>query len=371
MHRLERVGELETFHALDEFLGETVEQLAMHENAARRHATLPGGLEAAQHGGVHGEVEVRVFTDDDGTLRSHLTSGRFVIAFGGQLANVRADVVAAGEANDIDIGMSRQRVARFFAEAVHEVDRAVGKARLDEQLREPLANLGRFFGRFEDRGVPFEQARREHPQRHGEREVPRRNDPHDAARLTTHVQILRGNLRLDDLSRRLPSGAVDVLHHVQAFDHLGPRLVNDFAAFAGQHRRELIDARFDQRRQFAEQVAALDAAGAPPRGLRFSCCLHGPIDIGLARSRIRAEHLVVAGGIQVLKRLAIVAARPLASDEHASLPRTAYGCARHTPPPMPHACETPYQSYECGRQPDSATATAVVRHGLERDNSTR
>ena len=101
--------------------------------------------------------------------------------------------------------------------AVNEVDRAGGEAGLLEQLGEALADGRRVLGGLEDDGVAFEQAGPEHPQRHGEGEVPRRDDGDDAPRLAAHEGVLLGDLRGQHLADGHPAGprSIEGLHMIQ------------------------------------------------------------------------------------------------------------------------------------------------------------
>ena len=138
------------------------------------------------------------------------------------------------------------------------------EAGLLEQLDEPLADGRRVLRRLEDDRVAFEQARPEHPQRHGEGEVPRRDDRDDAPRLAAHEGVLLGDLRGQHVADRHPAGAEDVLDHVQAFDDLGPALGDDLAALAGHQLGEVVGLALDELGEVVEQLGAVDAAGAPP-----------------------------------------------------------------------------------------------------------
>ena len=177
----------------------------------------------------------------------------------------------------------------------------------------------------------FQQARSEHPERHGEWEVPRSDDGHDAARLAALVQILGVDFRRDDLTVGLTSGPEDVLHHVQPFDNLGAGLVANFSAFAGEDVSQVFEVALDERGQIVEQVAALDAAGTPPGDERAASGRHGAVDVARRSARIDAKQFRIARGVTVLE-LALVGGVPLAADQLPPLPNGLV--IRHVPPPV-------------------------------------
>ena len=76
--------------------------------------------------------------------------------------------------------MADEPVAGVLAEAVDEVDDAVGQARLGEQLDEALGQQRRVLGRLEDDGVAADERGRELPGRDRDREVPGRDRADDA-----------------------------------------------------------------------------------------------------------------------------------------------------------------------------------------------
>ena len=209
--------------AADKLLGEAVEQRFGHENAAGRDAALAARLECADERAVDGQIEPGVGADDDGALAAHLASGDTVVKRGGNFLNVPADLVAAGEQDDVDVGVADERFADL-AGAVNQVEDAGREAGFDEQFDQALADGRRVFGRLEDGGVAFEETRPEHPQRHGEGEVPGRDDGDDAPRLAAHEGVFFGDFGGEYVADRHPAGAEDVLNHVQAFDDLGPAL---------------------------------------------------------------------------------------------------------------------------------------------------
>ena len=79
----------------------------MDKNSAGRHASLAGSLECAQHGGVASQFEVGILANNDRAFGTHLESAGFMIALGGHAANLGADLVAAGETDNVNVWMAR------------------------------------------------------------------------------------------------------------------------------------------------------------------------------------------------------------------------------------------------------------------------
>ena len=122
------------FAAGDELLGEAVEELLGDEDAARRDAALAAGLEGADEAAVDRQIEPGVLADDDGALAAHLAGDDAIVMLGRQLLDALADVVAAGEQDDVDVGIAHQRLAGL-AVAVDQVDDARRESRPPRTVR--------------------------------------------------------------------------------------------------------------------------------------------------------------------------------------------------------------------------------------------
>src|SRR5262249_56501381 len=96
--------------------------------------------------------------------------------------------------------------------------------------------------------------RGEHPQRHGEGEIPRLDDGDDAPRLAAHVDVFFRNFGGEDVADRHAAGAEDVLDHVQAFNDFGLALVDDLAALAGHQPGEVGGVALDELGEGVEQL---------------------------------------------------------------------------------------------------------------------
>src|SRR5262249_33810551 len=142
----------------DELLREAVEQFFVDEDATRRHAALAAGLERADDGAGHGQVEPGVLADDDGALAAHLGGDDAVEKVRGNLLDAVADLVTAREQRAVPARGAPQGPARLGG-AVYQVDHARWEARLLEQLHHALGDGGRVLRRLEHRRVALDQAR--------------------------------------------------------------------------------------------------------------------------------------------------------------------------------------------------------------------
>ncbi len=188
---------------------------------------------------------------------------------------------------------------------MNQVDDARREAGFLEQLDQPLADGRRVLRRLEDGRVAFHQARPEHPQRHGEGEVPRRDDGDDAPRLAAHEGVLLGDFRGQHFADRHPAGAEDVLDHVQAFDDLGPALGDDLAALAGHQLGQGVGVALDELGEVVEQLGPVNPAGAPPGGESGPGGGDGLVgDLGASRGE-DADDFVPAGRVMALECFAV------------------------------------------------------------------
>ena len=119
---IERVADLEPLRRGRIAFGEFVDDLLRDQDAPRRHATLAAGLESADDRRVDRQIEPGVFADDDRRFAAHLGGDDAIEKVGRDLLNSPADIVAAGEEDDVHVPIADQRLADRTV-AVNEVDR--------------------------------------------------------------------------------------------------------------------------------------------------------------------------------------------------------------------------------------------------------
>ena len=138
-------------------------------------------------------------------------------------------------------GMRDQRLADLRAEAGDDVDDAVRKARLGEQLRELEHRRRRELRRLDHRRAAGGERRRELPARQRQRRVPRRDDRDDALRLVARVGEHALLVGRDDGALHLVGEARVVAEVVAHVADLGDDFGGELAVVAlldlGQARR--------------------------------------------------------------------------------------------------------------------------------------
>ena len=190
MSALQRIGLLDGRHALQRPLHEFVVDALLDERAAGAGADL-ALVEREHHEAFDGLVEeVVVFLADVGEEDVGRLAAQFQRDRNQVLAGVLHDEPASGGfAGEGNLGHARaggQRLARFEAEAVHDVEHA-GRQQIANQLR-PDQDAGRcLLGRLEHHAVARGQRRRQLPGGHQDREVPGNDLTDDAQRLVEVV----------------------------------------------------------------------------------------------------------------------------------------------------------------------------------------
>ena len=196
--------------------------LADRDGDRDRHAALAGRAVARAHQRVGRLVHVGVGHDDHVVLgaaeRLHALTRRRA---------ARVDVVGdrrgADEAHRLDVGMVEDGVDRLLV-AVHDVQHAVGEARLLEKLEDQHRRGGIALRGLQDEGVAAGDRHRIHPQRHHGREVERRDAGDDAERLAVGMRV---DLRPDiarELALQEMRDAAGELHHLDAARDLAQRV---------------------------------------------------------------------------------------------------------------------------------------------------
>ena len=175
-------------------------------------------------------------------------------------------------------GMLEQRVDRHLV-AVHDVEDAVGHARLGEQLGREHRGRRILLGRLEDEGVPARERRRPHPHRDHRGEVERRDPGDDAERLADRVDVDpgRGLLREAALEqRRDPAAELD---HLEPARHLAHRVGEHLAVLGGEQPREVLAVRVEELADPEEQLGAPAERERAPGGERLLRGLDGEVDL--------------------------------------------------------------------------------------------
>ena len=187
--------------------------IAAHGDDDRdRHAALAGRAVAGRHRGVGRHVDVGVGQHHHVVLGAAERLHPLAVP-GAGLVDVAGDRRRADEADRRDVGVLEQPVDGDLV-AVHDVEHAVGHARLAQQLGHEQRDRRILLARLEHERVAARDGVGEHPHGHHGREVERRDAGHDAERLAdgVHVDAARGLLGVAALQQvRDSARELDVL----------------------------------------------------------------------------------------------------------------------------------------------------------------
>ena len=209
--------------------------------------------------------------------------------------------------------MADEPLAGLLAEAVDEVDGALGQPGLAEQLDEALGQQRRVLGGLEHDGVARDERRRELPGRDRDREVPRRDRADDADRHPHRHLELVAQLRGGRVAEEAAALAGHVDRHVDRFLDVAAGLREHLAHLAAHQLGQLVLLLLEQPREAEEHVAALGRRHEAPLlegGLRRG---DGAVDVLGGRPRERSERLARGRHLR-LERLAGGGVRPLTAD---------------------------------------------------------
>ena len=179
-------------------LDEPVVDRLVGEHARGGGALLAGVVERGLDQRGDDVVEVGVGVDDHAVLAAHLGHDALEVLLagrelGGPADDLQADRAGAGERDRVHARVADQpRADRAFAGQQRQ--RVRRDAGLAQRAHEHVGARGRLLGGLEDHRVAGRQPGGDHPERDRDREVPRRDDGHDAARGPAQLVALAGQL---------------------------------------------------------------------------------------------------------------------------------------------------------------------------------
>ena len=173
----------------------------------------------------------------------------------------------ADEADRLDPGMVADRLHRFLP-AVHDLEHALGQARLAQQLGDPAGAQRHQLRGLEHQAVAQRDRVGDRPVGHHVGEVERGDRGHHAEGEpldpaldpAAHLQ----HLARSDLRQRAGE-----LGQLGRLEHLGAGLARDLAVLLGDQRRQLVDVLLEQRLVAVEDLHPLLDRGAAPAGERL------------------------------------------------------------------------------------------------------
>ena len=180
---VQRVARRHRRGALDESARELVGDRRVQQQSGVRRAHRALVVERAEDRLVHRLIQIGVGEDEVRALAAALQPHLFGVRVRRVAQEPLAGLCRPGEGDDVDVVMTAQSLAGGRAQSGHDVQHAVGQARLDRELRQPNRRERRLLGGFEDDTVAGGQRRRDLPDRQVQWEVPRCHGTDDAERL--------------------------------------------------------------------------------------------------------------------------------------------------------------------------------------------
>jgi hypothetical protein len=184
------------------------------------------------------------------------------------------------------------------AVALHHVEGAVGQARFPQQLRHEQRRRGVALARFQHEGVAARERHREHPARHHDREVERRDAGHDAERLAQRPVVDAGAHLVGEVALQQLRRAARELDDVDAAGDLALGIGEDLAVLRRDHGRQPVAVPVHELEEGVQHPRPPDGRRVGPGGKRGAGrgdrALHffrrGEADLPHHRARGRVVH---------------------------------------------------------------------------------
>ena len=291
-----RVAEAEAFGAFQHQRHEAVGDAFHAEDAFDGGAALAGILGGAGDGEIGGAGEVgvgEVVADDERVVSAELQDLAFVDGLG---RDHLADRHAAGEGDEVEIGVGDHLVADVGGPARDDREHFGGQARLVERVGEPDGGERGQFGRLADDAVVGGDGRRDLVADHVQRVVERGDRGDGAERLAGGEDLARlavgGEVAGEDLAVVVDAELARQGVHVEGPAAFVERVGDRDAEFGGDDRGEFRLALVDDAGGVQQDLLALVAREGRGVGGGDGEGLAGVF--GLAR-RDRADHLAGVG----------------------------------------------------------------------------
>ena len=271
-------------HGVAEAFEQGIVQAADDDHPRTGTALLPLETERRPQDAGDRLVGIGAGIDDDCVLAAHLGDHALDVALPGlhdrgALQQAAADVARAGEGDDV----GRRVIDEVFADRRTRPgqvgDDARGHAGLEHQLDEPRGDHRRVRRRLQQCTVAADQRRRQHAGQDREREVPRRYDHGDAARLVAVAVRLAGHR--DAARQRQAFGLVGVEHQeIDRLADVGVRLGPVLAGLEYLVRGEAVAVGAQALGHAAHQVGTFTCRARRPRRKRTLRDVDGQVGLG-------------------------------------------------------------------------------------------
>ncbi|GAB3824606.1 hypothetical protein GCM10027610_003170 [Dactylosporangium cerinum] len=152
--------------------------------------------------------------------------------------------------------------------ALHDVEHAVGQARLPQQVRQEQRDRRVLLTRFEHERVAADERVGEHPHRHHRREVERGDPGDDTQGLADRVHVDAAGRLFAVTALEQVRGAGGELDVLQAAGQLTAGVGFGLAVLLADQRCDLLAVRVDELPEAEHHLGAAGQRRGPPRGER-------------------------------------------------------------------------------------------------------
>jgi hypothetical protein len=229
------------FGEIDEALFERLVDALVDDESLRGDTPLTGRLERGQQRRVDCHVEIRVFRYHDGVFPAHLAGRGLPSLRTDSSGNLVTDFRGPGKEHGVDAVVTDECLA-CVPKALYQIEHTVRNPRVVEHLRDDLSAPGRLFCWLPDDGVALDECDRNVPERDGDRGVPGGDTADDTGWLASHVRVLRGDFRGDDVAVGMACVARRPLDHMPRLGHVRFPLAYLFAGLSGDDFPEFMMA---------------------------------------------------------------------------------------------------------------------------------
>ena len=244
---------------VDQFVGDRV--AGQHDRDG--HASLAGRTVCGADCGVGGHVEIGVGQHQHVVLGPAEGLHALAVLRAG-LVDVPGDRRRSDEADGRDVGVLEDAIDGDLV-AVDDVEAAVGKPGLLQQVADEHAGRGILLARLEDERVSAGEGVGEHPHRHHAREVERGDAGDDTQRLLDAVHVDPGAGLLAVAALHQVGDAASELDVLEAAGHLAESVAEHLAVLLADQRRDLLAVGIDQFAHVEHHLGAPRQVGRPPR----------------------------------------------------------------------------------------------------------
>ena len=298
--RLVPSGDVELGRLLGHLL-DPVPRLAHHHRRGERHAPLSGRSEGRAHKLVDGVLLVGVRHDNAVVLGAHVALHPLAISRA-SLVYVPSGGIPSDKGDSSDVRIITNEVDTVVL-AVDDIDHAVRKTGLLEQLEQRHAGGGVPLTWLHDVGVATDGRHREHPERdHGGEVEGRDTSTHPKGRPEggeIHVLADSGH----GLAQQQVCVAAAVLHHLQPSHHVALGVGQGLALLQGDQLGQLSDVGLDELLVSEHDLLSRHCTGLTPGSKCRLGTLHCLLHLGLGSLGHLGDHLVSGGVVDVYPSL--------------------------------------------------------------------